>query len=142
MVLMLMGVVFASGIQPIMMVSVLIMIVLLYSKNMWELMGSYWFSYVLVMVMLSGVLIVFTYMVSLIPNESFETYNLIFLSMFIVMMMSEVYGLYNNDKSVMVFNMWSSYLGIFNLFMVVYLLGVMIMVVWLSNLSEGAIRVY
>nr|YP_010904385.1 NADH dehydrogenase subunit 6 [Heteropoda venatoria]WCS92213.1 NADH dehydrogenase subunit 6 [Heteropoda venatoria] len=137
----LLGVMFVSGIQPIFMVSSLIVIVFLYSLYVWSFMGSYWFSYVLIMVMLSGVLVVFTYMVSLIPNEVFETYNLVFLVMFMLMMVGGFYSMYFLDKGFVSFNLWISYLGMFSLYLVIYLLGIMIMVVWISNLNEGAVRV-
>lgn len=34
--------------------------------------GSYWFSYILVLVFLGGVLVLFLYMTSLASNEKFE----------------------------------------------------------------------
>ena len=43
----------------------------------------FWFRYALIMVMLSGVFVIFIYIASLIPNEEFEIYG---IGIFIIFM--------------------------------------------------------
>nr|YP_009058796.1 NADH dehydrogenase subunit 6 [Selenops bursarius]AIM52662.1 NADH dehydrogenase subunit 6 [Selenops bursarius] len=133
---------FVSSVQPMFMVSSLIMLVLIYSYVVYNVMGGYWFSYMLMMVMMSGVLVVFTYMVSLSPNESFENYNLVYVFIFMVFAVSEFSYIYGKNMSFLSLVLWNSYFGIFNLFMVSFLLSVMLIVVWLSCKNDGAMRVY
>nr|YP_009040879.1 NADH dehydrogenase subunit 6 [Telamonia vlijmi]AIB04200.1 NADH dehydrogenase subunit 6 [Telamonia vlijmi] len=139
--LILLGIFFVSSIQPMFMVSSLIMIVVMYSYMLYYMIGGYWFSYALIMVMLSGVLVIFTYMVSLIPNESFENYNLMYI-MFIMMMLVGSFHVieYKMKWSIVSLNLWMSFIGMMNMFMVGFLLSIMLLVVWLSYMDYGALR--
>nr|YP_009744385.1 NADH dehydrogenase subunit 6 [Oxyopes hupingensis]QIE13338.1 NADH dehydrogenase subunit 6 [Oxyopes hupingensis] len=137
----LLGVFFLVSLQPVFMVSILIFMTLFYSYLIYEVIGSFWFSYMLLMVMLSGVLVIFTYMVSLIPNESFEIYNLMVLLSFMMMVFIKWSGLYKMDMSVISMDLWVSYLGLFSFFLVSFLLGIMLLVVVMSYMSEGSFRV-
>nr|YP_010022218.1 NADH dehydrogenase subunit 6 [Oxyopes licenti]QOL12233.1 NADH dehydrogenase subunit 6 [Oxyopes licenti] len=137
----LLGVLFIISLQPVFMVSILIFITLLYSYLIYKVIGTFWFSYMLLMVMLSGVLVIFTYMVSLVPNESFEVVNLVILLSFMVSMFLN-WGLnFNNDMGIMSMDLWASYLGSFSLFLVIFLLAVMLLVVVVSCMTEGSFRV-
>lgn len=82
---------FIIRIQPIFIVRRLILIVLIYSYIVYIVIGGYWFRYALVIVMLRGVLVVFTYIVSLVPNERFENYNLIYLVRIILVLVGRFY---------------------------------------------------
>jgi len=68
--------------QPVFIVRRLIVITLFYSFFIYKIIGSYWFRYLLLLVILRGVLVIFTYIVSLIPNESFEIYRIMFVFVF------------------------------------------------------------
>nr|YP_009655376.1 NADH dehydrogenase subunit 6 [Epeus alboguttatus]QCL18093.1 NADH dehydrogenase subunit 6 [Epeus alboguttatus] len=141
MMIMFLGIFFVSSVQPMFMVSSLILIVMIYSLYMYMMIGNYWFSYALMMVMLSGVLVVFTYMVSLIPNTSFENYNIIYIMGMLMFMMGGMYMMIYMEKgSYISLNLWSSFISMFNIFMISFLLGIMLIVVWLSYLSYGAMR--
>nr|QNV12127.1 NADH dehydrogenase subunit 6 [Amaurobius fenestralis] len=141
MMMILMGILFMSSIQPMMMIMSLIIISMMYSLYIYMSMGSFWFSYLLLLVMLSGVLVVFTYMVSLFPNESFEMYNLLIIMMMCVFSLYWIYDMFGMDYSYISLNMWFFYMGIFSVCLVSFLLMVMVMVVWMSYLNEGAIYV-
>nr|WIM51599.1 NADH dehydrogenase subunit 6 [Corythalia opima] len=142
MVVVVLGMLFIGSIQPMFMISMLILIVVMYSYIIYSVMGGYWFSYAMVMVMLSGVLVVFTYMVSLIPNESFESYNLLYM-MGLVMFLVEMYYMWMYDLKwgLMSLELWMSYFSVFNVFMVGFLLCIMLVVVWLSYIGCGALRI-
>nr|WAQ70312.1 NADH dehydrogenase subunit 6 [Lycosa sp.] len=140
MLMFLFGVLFIISLQPVFMVSSLIIITLFYSFYIFKLIGSYWFSYLLLLVMLSGVLVVFTYMVSLIPNESFEIYSMVLILFFMFFFM-KYYEMFKMDMGFVSMNLWESYLGMFSLFLISFLLVVMFLVVLLSNMNLGSVRV-
>nr|ANJ70257.1 NADH dehydrogenase subunit 6 [Hydroporus discretus] len=58
---------------------------------------SFWFSYILFLIMIGGMLILFMYMTSLASNEKFKTSKNIF-NILIIMMMMILIILYNNDS--------------------------------------------
>lgn len=132
---------FVIRLQPVFIVRVLILISLLYSYMIYNVLGTYWFRYVLLMVILRGVLVVFTYIVTIIPNESFEIYNLVVVFFLIVLFLVELLGSYELDYSLITANLWVSYLGIMTLFLVGFLLIIMLLVVSLRYVSSGAFRI-
>nr|YP_009072486.1 NADH dehydrogenase subunit 6 [Pardosa laura]AIP86890.1 NADH dehydrogenase subunit 6 [Pardosa laura] len=140
MLMFLFGVLFVMSLQPVFMVSSLIVITLVYSYFIFKVIGSYWFSYLLLLVMMSGVLVVFTYMLSLIPNESFEVYMMVVM-FFIMFFFLKYWGMYNVNMGFVSVNLWETYLGMFSLFLIGFLLVVMFLVVMLSNMNMGSVRV-
>nr|YP_010545526.1 NADH dehydrogenase subunit 6 [Parasteatoda cingulata]UYG23923.1 NADH dehydrogenase subunit 6 [Parasteatoda cingulata] len=141
--MLMLGLMFVWSIQSYSMIVSLIMMTLGYSMFLYYSMGSYWYSYMLVLVMMSGVLVLFTYIASLIPNESFEYVGLVYASIFLsmIMMMKVNYSTnYNIDMSMILLKMWNLLLGMYNMYMVLFLLMIMVMVVWLSNFDVGAVR--
>lgn len=96
---------------------------------MYENIGGYWFRYILLIVMLRGVLVVFTYIVRLIPNERFEIYGIIILFFIIIRILIEFFCKYKYDMSIIRINFWNSYIGFINLFIIVFLLIIMLLVV-------------
>nr|YP_010406826.1 NADH dehydrogenase subunit 6 [Pardosa pusiola]URC16627.1 NADH dehydrogenase subunit 6 [Pardosa pusiola] len=140
MLMFLFGALFVMTLQPVFMVSSLIIITLVYSYYIFKIMGSYWFSYLLLLVMLSGVLVVFTYMVSLIPNESFEIYMMVMV-FFLMFFFMKYYNMYDMNMGFISVNLWETYLGMFSLFLISFLLVVMFLVVMLSNMNMGSVRV-
>lgn len=91
--------------------------------------------------MLRGVLVVFTYIVALAPNESFEVYGLIILFFIILIFIMRILVNYEIDFSIISVNLWINYLGIISLFLVGFLLGVILLVVSLRYIGDGAFRV-
>lgn len=138
----LIGLIFIRRIQPMFIVRSLILIVLLYSYIIYIIIGNYWFRYALVIVMLRGVLVVFTYIVRLIPNERFENYNLLYIIGVIIFLVGRFYvWLYDIKMGVISLNLWRRFFSFFNIFIVVVLLGIILVVVWLRYIGFGALRV-
>lgn len=137
----LLGIFFVIRIQPIFIVRILIFITLLYSYSIYIVIGTYWFRYILIIVILRGVLVVFIYIVSLIPNEKFEIYNLLMLFLFIMVMIIKFDFHFVIDIRLITVNLWVTYLGIFNLFLVRFLLRVILLVIILRYISDGSFRV-
>lgn len=104
------------------------------------LMEGYWFSYALVIVILRGIIVVFTYIVRLTPNERFERYRLIIL--FIVIFFITIGWDYviNNSITYLCLTLWLWYVRFYNLFIVRFLLRIMLIVVWFRYINEGAVR--
>lgn len=138
--LLLIGLIFVSRIQPIFIISSIIIITILYSYIIYIIIEIYWFGYVLVIVILSGVLVVFTYIVRLSPNERFENYNLVILLLVIFILIFRRYIYYDNMSYISLF-LWVSYVGLYNIYIVGFLLGVILMVVWIVGVKLGAVRV-
>lgn len=138
--LLLIGLIFVSRIQPIFIIRSIIIITILYSYIIYIIIEIYWFGYVLVIVILSGVLVVFTYIVRLSPNERFENYNLVILLLVIFILIFRRYIYYDNMSYISLF-LWVSYVGLYNIYIVGFLLGVILMVVWIVGVKLGAVRV-
>jgi len=132
---------FLRSIQPVLMVVSLIIIVFIYSIFMIMNIGVYWYSYALVLVMLRGVIVVFMYISRLIPNERFEIYNLIFLGIFLWLFVLKYEFNYGYDMRILRFNLWFSCVGMLRLFLVVFLFGIILIVVWIRCFNKGAVRV-
>lgn len=126
--------------QPVFIVSSLIVITLVYSYFIFKVIGSYWFRYLLLLVIIRGVLVVFTYILRLIPNESFEVYIMV-LIFFIMFFFLKYWGVYNVNIGFVSVNLWETYLGIFSLFLIGFLLVVIFLVVILRNINIGSVRV-
>lgn len=136
------GLIFIRRMQPIFIVRRLILIILIYSHIIYIIIGGYWFRYALIIVMLSGVLVVFTYIVSLVPNERFENYNLLYI-MGIIMFMIRIFYVWSYDLKygIISLSLWRSFFRIFNIFIVSFLLTIMLIVVWFRYIGCGALRV-
>nr|YP_009240935.1 NADH dehydrogenase subunit 6 [Neoscona adianta]ALF63169.1 NADH dehydrogenase subunit 6 [Neoscona adianta] len=141
--LFILGMLFVLSIQPMMVISSLIIIVLMYSMYLYWSLSSFWFSYMVILVMMSGVLVVFTYMMSVLPNESFEVSSLMMLVLGIVFLYKNtLYNDFIQDVSLSSMKIWVGVTMLMSLFLVVYLLFIMIMIVWVSMMEWGAIRIY
>lgn len=141
MMIYLFGILFVIRIQPVFIVTRLIIITFIYSFYIFKEIGRYWFRYVLLIVILRGVLVVFTYIVTLTPNERFEVYSLVIV-MVILFISAISYGAnYLRDSRIISLNLWINYLGTLNLFLVRFLLIIILLVVYLRNIIRGAFHV-
>lgn len=137
----LLGILFVIRLQPVFIIRILVIITFLYSYIIYKYCGTFWFGYMLLIVILRGVLVVFIYIVTIIPNESFEIYNLVVLFFFIVLFIVRFVNLYEVDFRIITVNLWSNYIGIMTLFLVGFLLRVILLVVSLSYINDGAFRI-
>lgn len=137
----LLGILFVIRLQPVFIIRMLIIITFLYSYIIYNINGTFWFRYVLLIVILRGVLVVFTYIATLVPNESFEVYNLVVLFFLMVLFIIYNMNLYEIDFRVITVNLWVSHISVVTLFLVGFLLRVILLVVSLSYINDGAFRV-
>nr|QNV12099.1 NADH dehydrogenase subunit 6 [Argiope bruennichi] len=136
------GVLFVLSIQPMMIISSLIFTILLYAMYLYWNLSSFWFSYMVILVLMSGVLVVFTYMMSVLPNESFEVSSLVMLVLGIIVLYKySGYEDFIQNISISSMGIWGSVTLVSSMFLVIYLLAMMVMIVWLSMMEKGAIRI-
>nr|ALO70610.1 NADH deshydrogenase subunit 6 [Staphylinidae sp. 2 EF-2015] len=141
--------------HPMSMGLILLLQTLLISLMTGYLYVNFWFSYILFLIMVGGMLILFIYMTSIASNEKFKfsmkllLYSLMFILIFIMFMMfMDNLFLFNfmNIKSFsmnffMTLNKFFSYPNfLIFLMLIIYLLITMIMVVKIININKGPLR--
>nr|APX39400.1 NADH dehydrogenase subunit 6 [Aphthona melancholica] len=120
---------------------------------------NFWYSYILFLIMVGGMLILFIYMTSIASNEKFKFNNkliiwlmLFFMALLILNMMDLFYMNYHNNLSnlkdfLMTFNNnmsmkkyfnFPNYLIMFS--MIIYLFLTLIAIVKITNFSYGSLR--
>nr|YP_007025096.1 NADH dehydrogenase subunit 6 [Nabis apicalis]AEI53339.1 NADH dehydrogenase subunit 6 [Nabis apicalis] len=120
--------------------------------------NSFMLSYMLLITMLSGALVLFIYMASVASNEKFKTSSSMLMFIMAWMLMSTVMIIYNDDvlmnmvnKNNMNYNLcYNQIMALSNMFnnqsmmltiaMVLYLLYTMISVTYITNVFEGPVR--
>nr|YP_011002225.1 NADH dehydrogenase subunit 6 [Picromerus viridipunctatus]WPO01486.1 NADH dehydrogenase subunit 6 [Picromerus viridipunctatus] len=136
--------------HPLSMGLILIIQTLLTSMVIGYMMESFFFSYIIIIIMLSGALVLFIYMANVASNEKFKSpINMMMIStlgMFTLMMFMNWYNKFNLTKSLN-YNDNISLIKIFNtitaqltLMMIIYLLFTMIVVSNVAKITEGPLR--
>nr|QXI86665.1 NADH dehydrogenase subunit 6 [Alyscotermes sp. CMRT139] len=116
--------------------------------------SSFWFSYILFLIMIGGMLVLFMYMTSLASNEMFSPSNKM-LSITLMMMLPLMYLMPNviNNKEMNMHNsmmendiltsttvMYNQMMGTMTTLLVLYMLMTLIVVVNIINVSKGPLR--
>nr|YP_009350517.1 NADH dehydrogenase subunit 6 [Macrotermes falciger]AQP27241.1 NADH dehydrogenase subunit 6 [Macrotermes falciger] len=115
---------------------------------------SFWFSYILFMIMVGGMLVLFMYMTSLASNEMFSPSNklitiiLVTLPILTYLMPSKINNKEMNEYSTMMENeitttttvMYNQMMGMMTTLLVLYMLMTLIVVVNIINVSKGPLR--
>nr|YP_009680088.1 NADH dehydrogenase subunit 6 [Parachtes romandiolae]QDP17914.1 NADH dehydrogenase subunit 6 [Parachtes romandiolae] len=143
MVLMLFGLLFLLSDHAMSSIISLMGIVLVYFYFSFSSSSSVWYGLVMVLVMLSGVLVIFTYMVSLIPNDKFELFNVFYGLLFTVLMIM-IYNmdvLLGWDISFLSLKLWELDFMIYLMFGLGFLLLIMLFVIEIVGKFMGALRV-
>nr|WHL55140.1 NADH dehydrogenase subunit 6 [Amitermes sp.]WNL54313.1 NADH dehydrogenase subunit 6 [Amitermes sp. 'mifer'] len=116
--------------------------------------SSFWFSYILFMIMIGGMLVLFMYMTSLASNEMFSPSNkmlmvtLMMLPILMYMMPSVTNNKEMNMHNTMMENeilttttvMYNQMMGTMTTLLVLYMLLTLIVVVNIINVSKGPLR--
>nr|YP_002727920.1 NADH dehydrogenase subunit 6 [Geocoris pallidipennis]ABZ02018.1 NADH dehydrogenase subunit 6 [Geocoris pallidipennis] len=135
--------------HPISMGIMIIIQTLLSAMMIGSMMNCFWFSYILVITMLSGMLVLFIYMASMASNEKFSlsmklmlTVTLFLLMMLIINYKSpeSVIQLNNNNFILSLNKLFNQKTLMVTLMMVIYLLFSMIVVSKIVNINEGPLR--
>nr|YP_010463276.1 NADH dehydrogenase subunit 6 [Macropes harringtonae]UUJ37800.1 NADH dehydrogenase subunit 6 [Macropes harringtonae] len=135
--------------HPLIMAMIVIMQTIMISVMVGIIMNSFWFSYIILIMMLSGMLVLFTYMASIASNEKFNMSMKMILTSVILMICMFMYSKTNEEISI---NLPSNYLSIIlnwlfssntmmiTMIMVLYLFFTMIVVSKIVNINEGPLR--
>nr|URH16811.1 NADH dehydrogenase subunit 6 [Nasutitermes corniger] len=116
--------------------------------------SSFWFSYILFMIMIGGMLVLFMYMTSLASNEMFSPSNKMLMASSIILpiLMYMMPALTNNKDmnmhDTMMENeitttttvMYNQMMGTMTTMLVIYMLLTLIVVVNIINVSKGPLR--
>nr|YP_009654898.1 NADH dehydrogenase subunit 6 [Eocanthecona thomsoni]QCI09875.1 NADH dehydrogenase subunit 6 [Eocanthecona thomsoni] len=136
--------------HPLSMGLILIIQTLITSMIIGYMMESFFFSYIIIIIMLSGALVLFIYMASVASNEKFKSsINMMIIPsavMILVYMLNYYYNMeyyinslmYNDSITLIkIFNMITAQL---TLMMVIYLLFTMIVTSNIAKVTEGPLR--
>nr|AVJ52595.1 NADH dehydrogenase subunit 6 [Sphaerocoris annulus] len=115
------------------------------------MISNFFFSYIIVIIMLSGALVLFIYMASMASNEKFKTpVNMILLfmvSMLINMIITNnmdtfMYSKNSNlgDGTISLMKLFNSMSSYITMAMILYLLFTMIVVTFIASNKEGPLR--
>nr|ACJ69415.1 NADH dehydrogenase subunit 6 [Aphelocheirus ellipsoideus] len=156
--LMMLSLIFPFMKHPLSMGLILILQTMMVSIVTGIMMNSFWFSYILFIILLGGALVLFIYMASIASNEKF---NFSFkIMMFMIMMIFISIMLYTNMDEILNNKIWSmkispmseneqltTLIKLFNsqsmmltIMMVIYLLVTMIAITNVVNTFEGPMR--
>nr|AQP28527.1 NADH dehydrogenase subunit 6 [Termes group sp. F TB-2017] len=116
--------------------------------------SSFWFSYILFMIMIGGMLVLFMYMTSLASNEMFSPSNKMLMAMAMMMpIMLYIMPTTTNNKEMSMHEtmmeneitttttvMYNQTMGIMTMLLVLYMLLTLIVVVNIINVSKGPLR--
>nr|YP_006504023.1 NADH dehydrogenase subunit 6 [Macrognathotermes errator]AFM92523.1 NADH dehydrogenase subunit 6 [Macrognathotermes errator] len=116
--------------------------------------SSFWFSYILFMIMIGGMLVLFMYMTSLASNEMFSPSNKMLMTMTMMMpIMLYIMPTTTNNKEMSMHEtmmeneitttttvMYNQTMGIMTTLLVLYMLLTLIVVVNIINVSKGPLR--
>nr|YP_010258373.1 NADH dehydrogenase subunit 6 [Physoderes impexa]AGO28088.1 NADH dehydrogenase subunit 6 [Physoderes impexa] len=122
------------------------------------MMNTFWFSYILLITMLSGMLVLFIYMASIASNEKFYTSNAM-TTMTIIMMLISISTLtitdqlkaenswsviskptMLNDQIISLIKMFNYYSMFLTIMIIIYLFITMISVSFIVNVFDGPLR--
>nr|QHN56504.1 NADH dehydrogenase subunit 6 [Nysius plebeius] len=135
--------------HPLSMVLVIILQTLTISVMTGMVLSSFWFSYIIMMIMMSGMLVLFIYMASIASNEKFK-FSIILFTMVILNSPMILFLNYDNEMmnmnktttlNMILNNLFSGTTMIITMIMVMYLLYTMITVSKIVNINEGPLRI-
>nr|URH16694.1 NADH dehydrogenase subunit 6 [Cavitermes tuberosus] len=115
---------------------------------------SFWFSYILFMIMIGGMLVLFMYMTSLASNEMFSPSNKMIMAMMTMMpILLYIMPTVTNNKEMNAYEtmtenettttttvMYNQMMGTMTTLLVLYMLLTLIVVVNIINVSSGPLR--
>nr|AXS65307.1 NADH dehydrogenase subunit 6 [Eurysternus sp. KM-2017] len=115
--------------------------------------SNYWYSYILFLIMISGMLVLFLYMTSVASNELFyPSMKILYLTMFIMIMYLMIMNIdmfYFNINNIYIpslnlnisFNKYFNYPNNMIMYLLIlYLLFALLVVVKITNFKKGALR--
>nr|YP_010239135.1 NADH dehydrogenase subunit 6 [Atypus karschi]QTH31104.1 NADH dehydrogenase subunit 6 [Atypus karschi] len=131
---------FLSSFSSMMMIMMLISFTFIYVIKLYLFLDTFWYSYIVMMIVMSGVLVLFTYMASLSSNESID-FNKSLLFLFLSLMLYNEENMMEEVMETHSVSIWDQKLMNLNIMILIFLLITMFMVVKLSNFNFGSLRI-
>nr|YP_010502039.1 NADH dehydrogenase subunit 6 [Tomocerus caputiviolaceus]UXC95413.1 NADH dehydrogenase subunit 6 [Tomocerus caputiviolaceus] len=141
---------FIMSSHPISMMIVIIMQTFILCLSLWLMLNISWFSYIMFLIFLGGIMILFIYIASLASNEKFfilpkHSFNqILFMSTMMMISLvtvnSQINKMNKMEFSEMVFKIYSNSLMNMTLFTIFYLIFTLIVVVKMTSLLDGPLR--
>nr|ARH53932.1 NADH dehydrogenase subunit 6 [Lymexylon navale] len=111
---------------------------------------NFWYSYILFLIMIGGLLILFTYMTSVASNEKFK-FNIFFLTPFFSLILSPFFEFLFKNYDSLNFNSTNNFnlnlskflnipMNMIIMFLIIYLLITLIAVVKITDFNQGPMR--
>lgn len=116
------------------------MLVIFYSLDTYFFSLRFWFGYILIFILLRGILVIFTYVIRLIPNENFEYLSFILVFRTFLFLFLDTGYINIDEQRVMGPLLWEGIMGVYIIFLGRFLLRVIVMVIFLRNPLMGALR--
>nr|AXS65172.1 NADH dehydrogenase subunit 6 [Coleoptera sp. 11 KM-2017] len=142
--------------HPISMGSLLLMQTILVSLLIGNLNINFWFSYILFLILIGGMMVLFLYMTSIASNETFKKNFLLFLPLLLFLIYplvinNQTMNFYINNQECYLFSNNTEFQQILTkfinlpyqmvfMFMVIYLLLTLIAVVNITGIQQGPLR--
>uniref|UniRef100_UPI0030FE1485 NADH dehydrogenase subunit 6 n=1 Tax=Chauliops zhengi TaxID=2936724 RepID=UPI0030FE1485 len=149
MLLMIVSLMFLFSKHPLTMAIIVILHTLMIAMITGMILSSFWFSYIVLIIMLSGMLVLFIYMASIASNEKFYPsvkLSIIIMTAMMIITMMPMYSNtefnkinYNNSMSIMWNNLFNTNMNL-TIIMVMYLFFSMMTVSKIVNIQEGPLR--
>nr|UPL65517.1 NADH dehydrogenase subunit 6 [Metacanthus pulchellus] len=137
--------------HPLTMAMAIIMQTVMAAMFVGMMLKSFWFSYILLIIMLSGMLVLFTYMASISSNEKFSfSFKMMMMSFLLFMLLGGYFFYYDSEMEKMsqiininisLIKLFSSLTMMITILMVIYLFFTMIVVSSIVNIYEGPLRI-
>nr|AMX74130.1 NADH dehydrogenase subunit 6 [Navis striatus] len=131
---------FLLSTHPLTMIFLLVIITFLTAFMMYLTMKSTWFSLILILLILGGMLVLFIYITSLTPNQKFtlNKKNIFLLLLPMLMQMNNKMQLTFSKENIYMYNMNNNSLLL--IFITTYLLITLIAIMKLINSTKGPLR--
>nr|YP_009480277.1 NADH dehydrogenase subunit 6 [Navis striatus]AIZ58463.1 NADH dehydrogenase subunit 6 [Navis striatus]AIZ58476.1 NADH dehydrogenase subunit 6 [Navis striatus]QLD97047.1 NADH dehydrogenase subunit 6 [Navis striatus] len=131
---------FLLSTHPLTMIFLLVIITFLTAFMMYLTMKSTWFSLILILLILGGMLVLFIYITSLTPNQKFtlNKKNIFLLLLPMLMHMNNKMQLTFSKENIYMYNMNNNSLLL--IFITTYLLITLIAIMKLINSTKGPLR--
>lgn len=136
----LLGFLFIIRIQPLVIIGILLGVVIFYALRIYYYSLSFWFGYILILIILSGVLVIFTYVVRLIPNERFEYLRFITMFGILFFIFTDRRFIAMSNQRIIRVLLWEGIISGYLIFLAIFLLRIIIIVIFLRNPEVGALR--
>lgn len=129
-------------IQPLIIIRLILGVVLLYSLDIYYESMRFWFGYILMLIVLRGILVVFTYIIRLVPNERFEYFSILIIFFVVVFFFINGKFIIIDNQRLLSVLLWEGLIRGYILYLGGFLLRIMVIVIFLSRVVDGAFRLY